>query len=236
MNYTLIILGIILIVVIYMLFDFLAKRGTGITSKIDLKATGKGTVAYSSLVNPNSSRYAFSLWVYMDVLNPSGTSTTIFNIMTPSVEGSAQTNFFSLYLDSTLTLAYSLLTADGKTTKNRIMTNFGLQKWVYLIVSVDSTVVDLYVDGKLIRSQQLVSPPKPTTADCQISYGDCVSQPCQGYIAKFERLPNPMDPVTAWSKYMSGNGGNYFSRLLSSYGASLSLTKNNLLMEQYNLF
>lgn len=235
MNYTLIILGIILLVVIYMLFNFLATRGTAVTKKVDLKATGNGTVGYTTLVNPTSSRYAFSLWVYMDVLNPSGSNTTIFQI-SPPVSATGATKFFSLHLDSTSALSYSLLTSDGNTTTNQIMTNFGLQKWVYLIVSVDNSVVDLYVDGKLIRSQQLKSVPKTTTADCMISYGDCANNPCQGYIAKFERLPTPMDPVTAWSKYMEGNGGNYFSKLLSSYGASFSLTKNNLLMQQYTLF
>lgn len=230
MNYTLIILGIILIVVIFMLYNFLANRGKLVTAKIDLTGKGNGTVGYKTLVNPTSSRYAFSLWVYMDVLNASGNNTEIINVGLPSTS-----KFFSLYLDSTSTLFYSLKGTDGNASSNVIMTNFSLQKWVYLIVSVDNSVVDLYVDGKLIRSQQLKLPPMTTTEDYQISYGDCASKPCQGYIAKFERIPTPMDPVTAWSKYMSGNGGNYFSKLLSSYGASFSLTKNNLLMQQYTL-
>lgn len=232
MNYTLIILGIILIVVIYMLYNYLATRGTLVTSKIDLTGKGNGFVGYKSLVNPTSSRYAFSLWAYMDVLNKAEANTEIINVSI----GAGSTKFFSLFLDSKSTLKYSLRVDANTLITNTIMTNFSLQKWVYLIVSVDNSVVDLYVDGKLIRSQQLVSPPMAATAEFQISYGDCASNPCQGYIAKFERIPSPMDPSTAWSKYMSGNGGNYFSKLLSSYGASFSLTKNNLLMQQYTLF
>lgn len=232
MNYTLIILGIVLLVVIYMLYNFMATRGTAVTSKVDLKEKSNGTVGYSALASPTSSRYAFSLWVYMDVLVPNNNTAII------RVKDGAGSKYFTLYLDQTSTLKYELKTtaSSNNRVRNTIMTNFPLQKWVYIIVSIDNTIVDLYIDGKLIRSQQLNSAPVRTDTKFQISYGDCASQPCQGYIAKFERLPSPMDPVTAWSKYMSGNGGNYFSRLLSSYGASLSLTKNNLLMQQFNLF
>ena len=233
MDFTLIVLGIILLVIIYVLYTVVSNKGKLVSTQLDLSADGNGSVTYKTLASPTSSRYSFSLWVYMDALNDK-TSTDIINITTTT--GGTPGNFFKLFLDSTTDLKYTILDKDNKSSTNLIMTNYPLQKWVYIIVSVDGSVVDLYYDGKLIRSQQLTSPPKPTTTDFVISYGVCKDSPCKGYIAKFERFPTPMDPSTAWSKYMEGNGGNYFSKLLSSYGASFTLTKDSIDLNKFTLF
>jgi hypothetical protein len=171
--------------------------------------------------------------MYIDALN-SIDKTEIINISTsPSaVVG----DFFKLYLDSTSKLSYDInCVTTGKTT-NLIMNNCPLQKWVCIVVSVEGKIVDLYYDGKLIRSQQHTNTPLQTKADFVITYGNCADSTCKGYLAKFERIPTAMDPTTAWSKYMEGNGGNYFSKLLSSYGASFTLTKDSIDLNRYTLF
>ena len=103
------------------------------------------------------------------------------------------------------------------------------------MVSFDNQVVDLYIDGKLVRSQQLEHSPTATNKDHVILFPKD-NNGNKGYLAKFERLTSPMDPATAWNKYMEGNGGNYFSRLLSQYGASLTLKKDDLDLRQFTLF
>ena len=228
MNYTLIILGVILLVVIYILYKVISEKGKLVSSKIDLSAAN-GSIGYSTLTNPKSSRFCFSLWVYMEALNPTG-NTKVFSI------DKSSTKFFELKFNNQSTLYYDILLDNNSTATNEIMVNYPLQKWVCVMVSVDNKVVDLYIDGKLIRSQQLDNLPASTDSDHNVTYGDCNSNSCKGYIAKFERLSKPMDPATAWSKYMDGNGGNYFSKLLSSYGASFTLTKDDLDLRQFTLF
>ena len=233
MNYTLIVLGIVLILIIYVLFTVVSNKGKLVSTKLDLSAAGNGSVAYKTLSSPTSSRYSFSLWLYMDTLND-GPITDIINITTSST--ATPGNFFKLYLDNAAALYYKISDKNNVDSTNLIMTNCPLQKWVNIVVSVDGKIVDLYYDGKLIRSQQLTNPPKQTTSDFTISYGDCKDSLCKGYIAKFERIPKAMDPSTAWTKYMEGNGGNYFSKLLSSYGASFTLTKDSIDMNKFTLF
>jgi hypothetical protein len=236
MNYTLIALGIVLLLVIYVLYYVVTNKGKLVTTKLDLSAAGNGSVAYKTLANPTSSRYSFSVWMYIDALNAGANNNTdIINIST-SAAADTPGNFFKLYIDSSTKLKYKMLPTDGPQTDNIIMTNCPLQKWVYIIVSVDGKIVDLYYDGKLIKSQQLEKVPKTTTVDFVITYGNCADSVCKGYLAKFERIPVAMDPTTAWSKYMEGNGGNYFSKLLSSYGASFTLTKDSIDLNRYTLF
>jgi len=142
-----------------------------------------------------------------------------------------------LSVTDTTILKYNMALQNGEVVTNEIMGNFPLQKWVYVIISVDNKIVDLYVDGKLVRSQQLDSPPVSTDSDFNISYGSCNDgNKCKGHVAKFERIPQPMDPSTAWTKYMQGNGGSYFSKMLSSYGATVTLTKDDLDLRQFTLF
>jgi hypothetical protein len=111
------------------------------------------------------------------------------------------------------------------------MQNFPLQKWVCVMVSVDNDVIDMYIDGKLIRSEKLTTSHNIVSKDALISFYNY-----DAYIAKFEREPKPMDPTLAWDKYMEGNGGNYFSKMFSSYGATFTLKKDDLDVRHFNLF
>jgi hypothetical protein len=227
MNYTLVILGVILLVIIYILYKVISEQGKVISKKVDL-SNSNGTISYSTLSNPKSSRYSMSIWVYIDTLNPT-TQTEIFK-----VQNSGNT-VMRLYVDPDTTLKYEIDTTANGIVTHEVMTNFPLQKWAYVIISVDNKIVDLYVDGKLIRSTQLDTMPTVTSKDSNVSYGLCTSG-CKGYISKFERIPRPMDPSTAWNKYMDGNGGNYFSKLLSSYGGRVTITKDDLDLRQFTLF
>jgi hypothetical protein len=230
MNYTLIILGILLLVIIYILIQVLSERGKSVANKVDLSATN-GSVSYKALKNPKASRFSLSLWVYLENLKSTGNTDIIY------IKKNDGSDFLKLSVTDTTILKYNMALQNGEVVTNEIMGNFPLQKWVYVIISVDNKIIDLYVDGKLVRSQQLDSPPVSTDSDFNISYGSCNGgNKCKGHVAKFERIPQPMDPSTAWTKYMQGNGGSYFSKMLSSYGATVTLTKDDLDLRQFTLF
>lgn len=232
MNYTLIILGVILMVVIYMMYSAILGQQSKIGTNIMTLATGITTpsVAYSTLATPNSPRYNLSFWVSIESLNA---ETILFNIQ--NNDASPKT-LLSVKINTTATLSYDIADATiASPTNHTIMSNFPLQKWVFVCLSLDSSVMDMYIDGKLIRSEKLVAVPGVPTKDFSIKFG----APGTGtviYMARFERNPVQMDPATAWSKYMAGNGGNYFSSLFSSYGAAFSITKDNLEVNKLSLF
>jgi hypothetical protein len=105
-------------------------------------------------------------------------------------------------------------------------------------LSVDNDLVDIYIDGKMIRSQKMgfkVQHPSGDDGDEIIFAQHEANSGNKFYLAKMERVPQPMDPSNAWSKYMEGNGGNYFSRLFSNYGASFTITKDDLDVRKFDL-
>jgi hypothetical protein len=236
MNYTLIILGVILVVIIYMVYQVTSTQGKISANIITLKnGISNPAVLYSALATNTSDRYFFSFWVNVDNLSKGSSNTRLFSVLpssssTPS--SSTPSSTLTIYLKNDATLAYHLW---DDTKEHVMMQNFPLQKWVYVVLSVDNNIVDTYIDGKLTRSETVTGSKISTTKDSIIDfgvqrYGSVV------YLAKMERMPSPMDPTMAWSKYMSGNGGNSFSNLLSSYGANLTLSKDNLEINNVTLF
>jgi hypothetical protein len=226
MNYTLIILGIILVVILYILYTVISEKGVSVVKKIYLNEANS-SVAMKDLTNPVSVRYSYNLWVYVNELHA---ESVIFQIATINVPST----FFRLFLSNDAKLKYDITTAvagGAPLITNEAMTNFPLQKWVYISISVDSNIVDVYIDGKLIRSQK-VDGIKPPTKSSVISYPIGFD----AYITKFERRDTPSDPETVWNQYMAGNGGSYFTSLFSSYGANITLTKDSLDLRKFTMF
>jgi hypothetical protein len=165
------------------------------------------------------------VWLYVNSWNNSSTK-TIFG----------RTNNIRLYLEqNTPTLKCDITTTSNQNETIIITDNYPLQKWVYIIVSVDGRIVDCYINGKLVKSQKLSN---DTTQP-----GDAVASPIvmgnfDATLANLTRTITPMDPQTAWNNYNKGNGmsgsGGLFS--MASYGANLSLIKDSIQFSNIKLF
>jgi len=226
MNYTLIILGILLVVVIYILYKVISEKGKSVTNKLNSVDTNPAW-SYASASKPNSSRYYLSWWIYV-VQQNSGTE--LF-----AVKDDSDTKKVTLDLDSSGKMTFTIKEKSTSTYKDHVLaTNFPYQKWVYCVLSVDNNVVDVYIDGKMVRSQRLNYKPDHPDKDDSIHFKKTNTNN-EFHLAKMERVPQPMDPSMAWNKYMEGNGGSYFSRILSNYGASFTITKDDLDVRSFDL-
>ena len=212
-------MGVILVIIVYILYKVIDEKGRTISGKKDLNK-GASAVNVKNTGKADSTRYYIGAWLYVNKVT---SDTNIFKI------NQGVDDFLTLQLTSSAVLKYIAKTDTGNAT-HVIMDNFPLQKWVYVVISVDNTVVDLYIDGKLIRSHK-VDDIKQIDENSDIIFGRL-----DAFIAKMEREPKPMDPSYAWSKYMEGNGGNYFSRMLANYGGTLTLTKNDMDVREFQLF
>jgi hypothetical protein len=228
-----IILGVVLVVVIYY---FMYNSGsTVLSNKLDLAIVQPPVPVASLGLNPGSPRYSIEMWMY--VYNFNGASTYIVSRASKSATaGSPASNGnpavaanplknIGIKIDGAspkLTLEYSGPNASNVIVKKEqlITDNLPLQTWVHLIVSVDNTFVDVYMNGKLVKSfqDQIETPSDTATLD----YGvvNC-------YLAKLARTTSATDPQSAWDKYAAGNGENPLAKYLASFGLSLTLQKNN---------
>ena len=228
MNYTLVILGIVLLLVIYILYKVLDEKSRSVASKMNLKVSNQ-SVAVENTGKADSMRYYISTWIYVNNLADIAAGTPIYKLE----NSSTTTTYLELLLTSSAVLNYKIMDTQPNQQPYTIMSNFPLQKWVNIIISVDNDIVDLYIDGKLIRSHKVENGIQQITkTGTNIIFGS----PVDAYLAKMERQPKAMDPTNAWNKYMEGNGGNYFSRMFANYGGNFTLTKDDLDVQEFKLF
>ena len=220
MDLILVILGIILIIVLYY---FLSSSGTTVLSnKLDLSIP-QTSIPKEKISEPSSRKYSYEMWLYG--YNFNGSSNHIV-----SRASSSSGKNIGLKFDTSSPKLILEYTATGATKTIPITDNFPLQTWTHLIVSVDDKYIDIYMNGKLIKSVQDSSIETPS-ATATIDYGivNC-------YLAKLSRSVLPTDPQTAWDKYSAGNGENPFSKYLSNFGLTMTLQKNNQDYSKVTLF
>jgi len=224
MDLSLVILGIVLIFVLYY---FLNRSGTSVLSnKLDL-STPQTAVPIDKIPDPTSRKYSYEMWMY--VFNFQGSSQYIVS----RASGSGKNIGIKLDGSSPKLILEYTATATGSTSAPKSVTitdNFPLQTWVHLIVSVDDKYIDMYMNGKLIKSIQDTNIETPSSTST-IEYGvtNC-------YLAKLSRTSMATDPQTAWDKYTAGNGENPMAKYLSSFGLSMTLQKNNQDYSKVTLF
>jgi hypothetical protein len=143
-----------------------------------------------------------------------------------SRDGTGSNKNIGIYIDKmspSLTIEYSATQSGGTSAKKTVVVtdNFPLQTWAHVIVSVDNSYIDVYLNGKLLKSIYDASIDTPSQTS-PIKYGKVNCN-----LAKLSRTVLPTDPQTAWDKYSAGNGENPMAKYLSSFGLTMSLNKNN---------
>ncbi len=225
METTTIVLAIIVIVLVYVLYVYFVSSSSVISKSASLKEGGNAPI--TTINSGQSTRYAYGIWTYVNTWD-STREKTIFS----------RDNNIRLYLAANKPSLYCTITCTtdaGSALENQnilITDNFAVQKWVYIVISSDNTVVDAYIDGKLVNSTKLAtSPNQPGTAkEAPIIYGsgwDC-------YVAGFQNWSAPIGPQEAWDNYLSGNG-NAMSQYFGSYALNLGVMKDNVQQSSYTI-
>jgi hypothetical protein len=132
------------------------------------------------------------------------------------------------------------MTTNGGTSQSTIITNnFPVQRWCFVLVSVDGQFIDYYINGKLVRSEKkqsntpLAIPSSDSSAYPVILGNPSGTPPFDAYLAKIIHWSAPVDPQTAWSTYLSGNG---LVNTLMPYHANLAFIKNDVTTSTYQLW
>jgi hypothetical protein len=178
----------------------------------------------------NTSNFTYSIWFYIDDWNyrygepkvlfgrmSSGTS----NEPCPTVTFGAMQNDMSISL-----LVYP--GSDKETSSSMVHTcnvaNVPIQKWTNLLISAYGRTLDVYLDGKLVRTCVLPGVAKiDAIAPVYITPNGGFS----GWTSRFQYWADATDPQTAWNIYRKGYGGSMLGALSRRYGLKLSVTKGD---------
>lgn len=112
--------------------------------------------------------------------------------------------------------------------------NIYLQKWVNVIVTLSTRSVDVYINGKLVKTKTMNN----AIDTVALNYGDIKITPdggFGGYISKVRYYPNYISPKKAWEIYKDGFG-DAFESSLNKYNMSLTFYKDAIAQNKFYLF
>jgi len=108
--------------------------------------------------------------------------------------------------------------------------NIPIQKWVNLLVSIYGRTMDIYIDGKLVRTCLL-----PGVASVNNS-ADIYVTPAggfDGWTSRLQYFPNSLNPQDAWNIYTRGYSS--FGSMFGDYELQVSLVENGETQSSFTL-
>jgi hypothetical protein len=203
--------------------------------------------------NIPSSNFAYSIWFYVNDFNyrygspkvifgrmgspssatsagvsgSSGSSGSIDDINgmdpCPAVVLGAVENNLNVYLGCFPGVNQTPTNGGNTIVHKCSVANVPIQKWVNLVVSVYGRSMDLYIDGKLVRTCLL---PGVANVNNNANVYVTPSGGFNGWTSKFQYYPTSLNPQEVYNIYVRGYGGNMFTNFLNAYQLQISLIEN----------
>jgi hypothetical protein len=107
------------------------------------------------------------------------------------------------------------------------ISDFPLQKWVNLIISFNGSAMDVYVDGKLVKSCVVDGGSKLADTRSIVLGDESKRTNDVGFITNVKLKSSPIAPQEAWDIYSQGFGGSPWSDILNKYKVKLSFIVDN---------
>ena len=239
-----IVITVVVLVLIFMLLRYVFADPYTLQSMQSGQTTS--TISASSLAtngsNVPSSNFAYSVWFYINDWNYRyGEPKVIFGRMgaqssstggsIPGVSGldpcpavvlGAVENNIAVSLGCYPGADEEPTTTGGNTVVHTCtVANIPIQRWVNLVLSVYGRTMDLYIDGKLVRTCLL-----PGVASVNNNSNIYVTPAggFDGWTSKLQYYPNSINPQEAWNIYSQGYSS--WSSMFNAYQVQISLVEN----------
>ena len=218
------------LIVLYFILSFFFKTSTSLTTMQD--GNEKQVIDASTLPNNNNtSNYTYSMRFYVDDWNYRfGEQKILLARMDQDKHPSPSVVLGAMENDITISVACypqdqtSGVSQDTSIVHKCVVRNFPLQSWVNLIISLYGRTLDVYVDGKLVRTCVLPGVAK-VNPDANIIVTP--NGGFQGWTSNFEYWDDASNPQQAYNIYKSGFGGSFLGDLFNKYRIKISFLEDN---------
>ena len=231
-----ILIFVVIIVLVIIIFKWVLSDINTLTSLTSAKTMQKIEAAdlASSTTSGNSANFTYSMWFYIEDWNYRyGEPKVIFGRMTsgtgtkepcPSVVlGPIQNNIMvSLAVYPGLDEAPE----DGSNyiVHNCPIANVPIQRWVNVLISTYGRTLDVYIDGKLVRTCVL---PGVAKIDSNSPVYVTPNGGFSGWTSTFQYWPESCEPQKAWNIYKQGYGNSLLGNIFGKYTVKVSLMEGD---------
>ena len=222
--------SIIIAVVVILLLYIVIRMISGKSSVISGMKSAKDT----STVNPdelpdnnNTNNYTYSMWFYVDDWSYRyGEPKIILGRLDSKREPSPSVILGAIENNVQINVAcYPDNNADSFQVHKCGIANVPIQRWVNLIVSLYGRTLDVYLDGKLVRTCVL-----PGIAKVNDSASVYVTPEggFSGYTAKVQYFADATNPQEAYNIYRAGYGDSILGGLMNKYQIKISFLEDSV--------
>ena len=221
---------VVVLVVLYFIINWLFSKSTQLTRMAN--GNEKQTILASTIKNnSNSSNYTYSTWFYVNDWNYRFGEPKVLlgrldddNNASPSIVFDAMENNITISVSCYPQSQTTGLTSNKSIVHQCNVKNFPLQKWVNLIISLYGRTLDVYIDGKLVRTCVLPGVAKVSTKS------DIVVTPnggFNGWTSNFMYFDQSTNPQEAYNIYKGGFGGSLLGNMFNKYRIKFSFLTDN---------
>ncbi len=135
--------------------------------------------------------------------------------------------------EASLALASASSSSSANTSVNTcLITNIPIQKWVNIIISLYGLTLDIYLDGKLVRTCIMPGVPSVNNnSDLFVSNNGGFS----GWTTSFKYWSDASNPQQAYNIYKDGYGGSILGNLISKYRVRVSMVSDNIVRTSFEI-
>jgi len=216
-------------IVLYMLYSYFFKVGDR-SSLSDLHSA-KSDIRVDASKAPTGSTadFTYSIWFFVDDWNYRyGQPKVIFTRGTANSHPSPAVVLDNFVNDLHIKMSYkgttSANTMEEQTTSITV-NDIPLQRWTNLILSLNGRALDIYLDGKLVKTLLLAGVPAiPISSPVHLTPDGGFS----GQTANFVYMSRAVNPQEAYDIYREGSGvDSFWSRLFNKYRIKIAFMEDN---------
>ena len=214
-------IGVVAIVLLYIIWQYLTDSYTQIGNM--QKGSVKTTIPATTLpLNNNPSNFSVSLWFYVTNWSCSSDISAAKNVFKIKGGTDGVTDNFVIKLGACQN-DLDVVTKVGGSASASVchVSNIPIQRWVCLIVSIYGRTLDIYLDGKLVRTCVLPSVSVALANQTQLTNLE-IGGGFDGFITSIRYKAQPVNPQEAWNTYTDGYGGSMLQDILNKYKLKLS--------------
>jgi hypothetical protein len=217
MNSKLVLAVVVILLLLYVIFKALTTNYTTLGS---MQKWGSATILQgSNLPSSFKANSAISIWFYI--------KKWVDNTKVVVFKKGEEILFNVQFQQGTNTIRIFPRSGQPDENLDCEISEFPLQKWVNLIISFNGSAMDVYVDGKLVKSCVVNLGSKLNETDTIVLGDSTQNNQDVGFITNVKLKASPIAPQEAWDIYSQGFGGSPWSDLLNKYKVKLSFIVDN---------
>ena len=234
-----ILFGAVVVIILYIFFttvfaDKTKSNLVGLHNALD----NEKDIPYGKLKGSGSTNYTYSFWIYINDYNKFyGEKKMILERSETVGSGAtAKTIYFPrIYLgenqnDIHIEISEQLNSNNPVTNHDIVINSIPLQKWNHIIMTKSGNTIDIYIDGKLVKTSIMPNVAQKPNTESSIKLtkkNESNNKGFAGYLSKVNYYSTAMNTREAYQLYKEGYGDGFLGSFFNRFKLKFAFMQDN---------